>query len=199
MVFNKATKQAFVFPPKTGTITCLHFLISCGWKRLPNPHQYTAAFVEAYPSLKDYSLYGFFRDPLKRFESSVLFLKQVPTLKLTENYVEKVIAEAGIDKTRESISYEEVIDLFPLLMRRFDRFLAPQSTWLDFPNVTTLDFENLESELKRIAGHHGKAVTRYNASTSFGRSVITDKVRSFVREYYAADYDFAKNVLGKKY
>jgi hypothetical protein len=118
---------------------------------------------------------------------------------LTENYFEKVIAEAGFNKTRESICYDEVIDLFPLLLRRFDRFFSPQSTWLDFPNVTTLDFENLESELKRIAGHHDKAVTRYNASTDFGRSVITDKVRNFVRDYYAADYDFAKNVLGKEY
>lgn len=199
MVFNKLTKQAFVFPPKTGTITSIHFLMSCGWKRLPNPHQYTSLFIEAYPSLSDYSIYGFFRDPLKRFESSALFLKQVPTLKWTENFFEKSIAEAGLNRTRETISYDEMIDIFPLLLRRFDRIFEPQSTWLNFPNVTALDFSNIESELRRITGNTDGPMRRYNTSTEFGRSVITDKVRAFVREYYAADYQFAKDILNKEY
>jgi hypothetical protein len=38
-----------------------------------------------------------------------------------------------------------------------------------------------------------------NKSTDFGRSVVTQKVKDFVREYYATDYQFAKDVLGKEY
>ena len=42
-----------------------------------------------------------------------------------------------------------------------------------------------------------RSVPRENATTDWGKSVITDKVRAFVREYYAADYALAQERLGK--
>jgi hypothetical protein len=61
-----------------------------------------------------------------------------------------------------------------------------------------LDFDNLESELHRIT-ETTFPLEQLNAAGDSWRSEITDKVRSFVREYYAADYALAKDRLGKEY
>ncbi len=196
MIFHKPSKQAMVHPPKTGTITMHNFLRAAGWKALPNTHAKTERFIKDYPNLNDYTIYGFFRDPLKRFESAVLYVKRTPNV--SKNF-EKIVLQNGFDKTAEMTSYDTVVDIFLSLKDAMPVFFRPQTVWLDHPKVTTLDFDNFESELRRITGDYKNEIPVLNKSTDFGRSVITDKVREFVRDYYAADYQFAKDVLGKEY
>jgi hypothetical protein len=198
MWFNKLTKQAFVLPPKTGSVTCRYFLHHIGWKFIGEHHAYPSEMISKYPNLADYSIYAFLRDPLARFESCVLFLKQIPR---PIDTLSKLLEENNVDKTRETITYDEIVDLFP----KFNSYgfvktvFRPQCLWFDAPNVTALDYQNLESELRRITSNYDTPIKSYNVATNYGRSVITQKVKDFVREQYAADYALIKDRLGKEY
>jgi hypothetical protein len=196
MVFHKTTKKAFVFPTKTGTFTAMHFLKNIGWKFLGGPHQFYEFFAEKYPNLYQYQVYCFFRNPLARFESAILHVKQMP---YSGSDFQGVIDKNKISKTVETISYDEVIDIFSQVSETFEMLFKPQVAWLAHSNIQALDFDNYEAELRRVTENADQPIVRYNTSTDFGRSVITDKVREFVRDYYAADYQFAKDVLGKEY
>ena len=167
-----------------------------GWKSLGGPHQFFGELAEKYPNLFQYQVYCFARDPLARFESIILHLKQMP---YTRDDFKNVIDEQGIGKTAEQISYDEVVDIFPALSAKFEMLFKQQTAWFTHPNIQALDFQNMEAELRLVTGNTDQPLVRYNTSTDFGRSVVTDKVRAFVREYYAADYQFAKDVLGKEY
>lgn len=117
----------------------------------------------------------------------------------TRDDFQRFIDEQGINKAAEQVSYDEVVDMIPTLPIKFEMLFKPQTAWFTHSNIQALDFHNMEAELRRVTGNTEQPLVRYNTSTDFGRSVITDKVRAFVREYYAADYQFAKDVLGKEY
>lgn len=196
MVFNKQSKLAFVCPTRTGSTTLHTYLREKNWFRLKEKHANLYELIVNYPNLKDYKIYGFLRNPLERFESCVLYAKQ--------NYVfssvlNRRVAEAGIQKTIEEMSYEDVVDNFSKLFGFGGYLFKPQVFWLNDPRVTVLDFHNRKTELEKVIGPITDEIPKLNASTDFGRSVVTDKVRSFVREYFTADYQLAKDVLGKEY
>lgn len=199
MWFDKSSKQAFVLIPKTGSVTCRWFLDSVGWKHLPHHHAYASRLIEKYPNLASYSIYAFLRDPLTRFESSVLFLKQLPFNSIDQ--LTQCIENNGLERNRENISYDEIVDLFPTFKNYtlLETVFVPQSDWFDTPNVNALDFVNIEAELRRITNNYSAPLKKYNVSTNFGRSVITQKVKDFVRDYYATDYALIKDRLGKEY
>lgn len=185
MIFNKVTKQAFVHPPKTGTHTTQAFLRSLGWKALPKPHALTQEFLNTYPNLDSYEIFGFLRDPLKRFESTVLYLKR-PWI-INRQFSSILLAGNTADSV-ESLSYEHVVNNFAEISSLLPVFFMPQSAWLNHPKVTVLNFENIESELRRISGNYSQPIEKLNVGTDFGRSVITPAVKEFVRQQYADDY-----------
>jgi hypothetical protein len=196
MKFDKASMQAFVFPPKCGSQTAMRFLVNCGWKSTHQAHSTPEFLINKYPNLQNYRLYAFFRNPLARFESAILYSKQAG---LYRKAMDQFLIDQGIQKTRETVSYDELIDVFPAFKEVGGVILKPQSEWYQVPNITPLDFDNYEAELRRVTGNTELPLEIRNRSTDFGRSVITDKVRTFVREYYAADYALAKDRLGKTY
>jgi len=196
MFFDKASQQAFVFPAKCGTHTTMQFLHACGWKNIGKNHFVPETFIKQYPNLQNYRIYAWFRDPVKRFESGILHIKQVGYYR---PILDQFLLDQGINETRQTVTYEHLIDVFPAVVEKFQVIFDPQSKWYAPSNVEPLDFDNMEAELRRITGNAEQPLVRWNTSTDFGRSVITDKVRAFVREYYAADYALAKNRLGKTY
>lgn len=196
MVFDKETKQAFVHPAKTGTQTIRAFLKSVGWKELLSAHTPTENLIKKYPNLNHYTIYGFCRNPLARFESAILHMKRGPRV---NKHFEIVLRDAGITESLETVSYETIISVFPQIGQRLGGFLMPQSYWLNHPKITVLDFDNLESELRRISGNTTQPIEMLNAATEFGRSEITQLVRDFVKNQYADDYELAKNKLNKEY
>lgn len=196
MVFNKQNKVAFVCPPRTGSTTLHTYLNGQGWFRLKEKHESLENLIELYPNLVEYKVYGFFRNPLIRFESCILYAKQNF---LFSSIFNRRIANAGIEKTIQELSYEDVVDNFSQLFNFGGFLFKPQTFWFNDPRVTALDFHNMKSELDKVIGLISDPIPVLNGSNDFGRSVITDKVRAFVRDYYAADYQFAKDVLGKEY
>lgn len=195
MMFNKATKQAFVHPPKTGTHTIQKFLIEHDWKKLPMTHARTERLIRDYPNLNDYTIYGFLRDPLERFESAILHVKRSHRV---DQILARVLQQNGIADSVETVSYETLIGIFPAVSEVLPAFFRPQSAWLDHPKVTVLDFRNIDAELRRIAGNTDRPIVRQNVATNFGKSVITRAVEDFVRDHYAPDYALMNSRLGAK-
>lgn len=194
MMFNKVTKEAFVHPPKTGTHSIQNFLMPLGWKKLPMTHARTTRLISDYPNLASYTIYGFLRDPLQRFESAILHIKRSVRV---DQVLSGVLREQGITDSVEAVPYETLIGIFPALHVALPAFFRPQAAWLDHPQVTVLDFANMEAELRRITGNTDQPFVQHNVGTDFGKSVITPAVEEFVRDYYAADYQLAQAALGK--
>ena len=178
MMFNKAKQIAFLLPPKCGTHAVVDFFHSAGWHSLAPVHASLEWFEKKYKNLQNYMVYAFMRDPLFRFESALRHISRVNEVKFH--------------------SYDQMIDDFSTLSIKYKLMLFPQHHWISDPRVTPLDFDNLESELHRIT-ETAFPVKQLNAAGDSWRSEITDKVRAFVREYYAADYALAKDRLGKEY
>lgn len=190
MVFNKQSKVAFVCPPRTGSTTLHSYLRDQGWSRLKEKHHSFDALTKIYPNLAQYKIYGFFRDPLARFESCITYAKQ-------EKYFSKVfeyrLFKANVSKTAEEVTYEDVVDCFDKIFDFGGFLFKPQVFWLEDPRVTALDFRNMKTELEKVIGPLPNPIPALNKSTDFGRSVVTQKVIDFVRQHYAADY-----TLGQK-
>lgn len=184
MLFYKEKQLAFVLNPKSGSTAARAFLLGLGMKHVPTSeddhiiarvHLTPDKAFAAYPNLTGYTTYGFFRNPLNRFISGI------------SNIHEKL--EGNFDKLFSP-------HYFPHTLFR------PQIDWLDYPNVTVLDYANYKDEMKRIAelfGVSGIAPQKMNTTKSPMRRETTPAIEAFVREKYAADYEFAKRVLGKEY
>lgn len=195
MFFHKPSRQAFVFPPKCGTFTTIAFLRNCGWDTLGASHAVTEEFINKYPNLKNYRIYSWFRDPVKRFESSILHAKQKPHYR---TILEQILLEQNINETLQTVSYEQLVDVFPIIEERCKIIFDPQSKWYTSPNVEPLNFDDMEAELRRVTGNFKLSFVRSNTSTDFGRSVITQKVVDFVRSHYAEDYALVKDRLSSE-
>lgn len=196
MIFNKEKKLCMFLPPKTGTQTAKVFLKNVGWHVVMPEHSYPETHLAKYPNLSDYKCHIFLRNPLDRFVSNVLFLKQH---KNGGRIFQKILDENQISTTLEAFTYEQFIDLFTTIKNNFEMMLDPQSRWATLPGTEVLDFDNYEAEIRRISEDYTNPLVVQNKSTDFGRSVVTQKVVDFVRQHYAADYALAKDRLGKEY
>jgi hypothetical protein len=196
MLFRKETKQCLFEPPKTGTRTARGFLRAAGWTYLAPDHGYPDDYLAKYPNLFEYKAYCFLRNPLDRFVSTVLFLKQYPSCAAR---VQQVIDENKIDATVETLSYDQFVDHINQFKAKFLIMLEAQSRWMTLPGTEVLDFYNYETEIRRISGDYNSPLGVINRTTDFGKSAITQKVIDFVWQEYAADYALAKDRLGKEY
>lgn len=187
MYFNKAQKLCFFEPPKTGTRTAQAFLRSSGWHFLAPDHGLPEEYLERHPNLIQYKAYMFLRNPLDRFISLILFIKQ-------SNLALEFKSSEVLHYT-----YEKFVDVFDFVKSRFPILSRAQSCWATHPTTEVLDFHNYEAEIRRITGNTEVPLVIRNKSTAFGKSAITQKVIDFVRQEYAADYELAKSRLGKEY
>jgi len=181
MLFHKEKLLALFLVPKTGTTSANDFLKKFGWQSLMPEHQTPEYFVKCYLNLNKYQFFAYIRDPLKRFESTVLYLKSL-----------------GI----ANVTYGEFVDRFEYFRKDDMGLLYPQVRWFKDSRVQALDFDNYESELRRISGVADTSsyeIQKLNNTSSVEKGVVTQKVIDFVRSYYAEDYALAKDRLGKEY
>jgi hypothetical protein len=119
-------------------------------------------------------MYGVFRNPLDRFLS---------TLK-------------GFN-----LSYDKFLSYFDEPQNQHLSFFKLQQVdWLNIPKINLIDFDNLVAGVTEVVKDMGgdKKFEHFNKAKPINVPV-TDGLKSFARDYYAADYQFAKNVLGKEY
>ena len=168
MWFNKPTKQAFIFPTKTGSVTARNFLKNIGWRNISDQMTPPSVLIDKYPNLASYSIYGFVRDPLARFESAILFLKQIETH--MDNF-NKAIEESGINVSKNEISYDQVVDIFPVL-REFsvsNAVFTPQHLWLPAESPAPGQDHGLSPYApRRQYHHHGAGRNNYGRQPQTG-------------------------------
>lgn len=195
MFYDKETRQAFIFPPKTGTISARNYLRAVGWKEKIPIHGTAEYFINEDSKFIDYSFYGFYRNPLKRFESCILYFKQVQaknklTIKSLQKIFPNITSENVIDLPYDSFANHELLAMFPTM------FMS-QVHWLNHSNVTALQFSNFEEELRSVTKNYNRIIYKSNSSTDLGRGLLTEVVIDFVRDYYKDDYEYGKKYFGQ--
>ena len=201
MIFNKEKQRCLFSPPKNGTFSAFEFLKELQWYSHPHWHYTTMhscpdAMLEKYPNLKNYELYVFVRNPVERFVSAILHVKRI----YVDNCIQ-IIREKNLDTSVKDMSYDMFIDHIDTFKSVYPLVFQPQIKWLSVPSINILDFYNFESELRRISEAYD--VEKYpvpvrNKSTSFGRSVITEKVMQFVEREYADDCRIWREHFGRR-
>ena len=178
MLFNKEKLRCLFCPSKNGTHTAFGFLENLGWhsyavKNQFTLHVYPKFAVEKYLNLNNYELYSFYRDPVDRFVSGILFTKQKRS-----KFIEKVIKEKNLDFDVESMTYDQFVDHFDSFTKFTPIIFEPQVNWISYPRINVLDFDNYESELRRISDAHD--ANKYpmlfeNKATEFGKERCDSK------------------------
>jgi len=184
MLFHKEKLLALFLVPKTGTTSANDFLKKFGWQSIMPEHQTPEYFVKCYPNLNKYQFFAYIRDPLKRFESTILYLKSIDVTDVID------------------LTYDECVNNFERLFKNDMSLFHPQVRWFRDSRVQALDFDNYESELRKISGVADTSsyeIQKLNNTSFVEKGVVTQKVIDFVRSYYAEDYALARNRLGKEY
>ena len=182
MLFNKQKQICFMMTPKCASTSLKAFLKRVGFKMLTHStfkvayHTKYKDAVKPYPNLVNYKKYGVFRDPLDRFISGVNFAQKDSETKL---------------------SYDEFVLAYPNIV--VDSFVfEPQVEWLNVEDIHIFDFKWLAFDMSSM---FDVPLTSFPHRNKVERSsdLASDMVKEFVRKHYAADYKFAKDVLGKEY
>jgi hypothetical protein len=193
MLFNKETQKAILLAPKTGTTTSRQFLKSAGWNVIPPYYQYPEFYIQKYPNLQNYTIYLFLRDPVDRFVSAIKHMNREPIFS-------EQLSEMLQNNSADISIYEKAVNCFDELKNQFGIFFEPQSRWATPSNVEILDFDNYESELRRITGaDESVKVPVLNKAPEADLGPVSDQVREFIKTAYAEDYALAKERLGKEY
>jgi hypothetical protein len=193
MIFHKEKKLCMFLPPKNGTFSTRAFLKKSGWIFLNPPHVYPEMLLKKYTNLSSYKYFAFMRHPIDKFESAMLFTKKQPG---GFALVEKMISQKGFNCTVENLTYDQFIDGIDIVKNEI--MFQPQVKWFLLPGTEVLNFDNFESELRRISGDYVSPLEAKNVTGDFGKSVITQKVIDFVKTEYAADCAFWKERFGRE-
>ena len=181
MYYDTQRKLAFVLPPRTGSTTFSELLYKWGASN--------AGFLHLKPSgvqienFNQYTIYGFFRDPLDRFLSLIRFIRDK---KISPN---QFYETCGMSRQEfKLMNYDQMLDAFPKYEPLIPNFFDPQVDWL--ANATMLDFNNYTAEILRVARMFD--VTQVNLSvnnwTESTDEAPSQRVIDFVRSRYADDY-----------
>ena len=173
MMYKRDSQLAFVLIPKCGSTTLRHILNWNGFKVLT----------------------GFEKDSAADFHhvSYQECVRKYPNLR---NYRTYGIFRNPLDRFVSAMNYAIARNM-PI--RKGLPFFRPQMEWLDAQSVSVIDFENFEQGVKDALGGVSITVPHLNKSAKSGAYEVTDEVAAFVRDRYAVDYQFAKDVLNKEY
>jgi hypothetical protein len=174
MLLCKDRKICVFENPKTGSITMRKLF----GKYLLNEkvsHETYKDLGKIVPDAESYEIFCFYRNPLDRYVSAVTFL------------------EAWLPK-QNMIPYaaqvkEELAALIPNIQ---NIVFVEQVYWLDFPNVTLLDYNNYENEIRKLGMIFDldiREIPKLNVSSPDKRE-LTEKDILELKEVYREDYAF---------
>jgi len=175
MYYDAQRKLAFVFPIRTGSTTFYKILENAGLASVSGEkHILMRDALVKMPELQNYSVYGFFRDPVDRFLSIKRYMLQlVPRILQYTN-------PKGLEFVKNE-DYENAVLELP-------GYFTKQTDWLE--TATLLDFRNYTPEVLRVMKMLDiKQVSiSVNNWTENSDEVPSQKVIDFVQSYYADDY-----------
>lgn len=193
MMFHKESKICFSLVPRTGSTSLRNLLINLKMRELVfnSPlsfhHIKYKDAVKTYPNLSKYTIYGIFRNPAERLVSALNFASPIQPLRLSSFIKNGTVLideiKSGVRNNPQSVLYQ------------------PQSSWFEeVPNPKVIDFDNLQVGLDAaLAAFDGYKTLQHLHQSRVKHVQLTPELEEFAREHYAADYQFAKDVLGKEY
>lgn len=193
MMFHKESKICFSLVPRTGSTSLRNLLINLKMRELvfnsPLSFHHTKYkdAVKVYPNLSKYTIYGVFRNPAERLVSALNFTSPVQPLHLSSFIKNGTVL---IDEIKNGVKNNQQHILY-----------HPQRDWFEeIPNPKVISFDNLQAGLDTaLATFDGYKTIQHLHKSPAKHVQLTPELEEFAREHYAADYQFAKDVLGKEY
>ena len=183
MVIDKRLKIGVFYPPKTGSTSLFKLLQNYTLNQNSRSHNNYEWFSLYYGNVIDqYKFFAFYREPVDRLFSSIKFIQQKLNKEKYGNY-----------------SIDEMISLFDSYYEEYKWMLRPQTYWLDYPNITLLNFHKFDEETEKILTalelervvEPGVVNPRLNVTKE--TSYKTKKLIEFAQNNYKNDYDFFKS------
>jgi hypothetical protein len=193
MVLFKDKKVAFLLPPKTGTTTAVKFFRNSNQATIfEGIHLEASVAVKQAPEIVDYKIYCFLRNPAERFISGLLMLKEHYFI---NNFLNALSKESVTD-------CKDFVDVYFLRNRNKipSIIFCPQHIYFDGLNVTALDFDDYEAELKSATKDLGLddfSIVWENEGTHEKKKELAKKVVSFVKKEYPKDCELWLQKFGK--
>ena len=194
MVLFKERKVAFLLPPKTGSTTVYRFLKhSKDAIYLWDKHIKPKYALQSEPSLHEYTVYSFLRNPAERFISGLVMFKE-------HSFASNLLRALERD---DVVDYKDFIEINYTRVRHkyHGDLLLPQAKYFNGGlSVTALDFDNYDAELRRATqslGLDDVEIGWENEGVHDGKKEMAKKITSFIKTEYAEDCALWQERLGK--
>lgn len=218
MILDVDSKKAIMLNPKTGTMTLAD--IFAKHSKLKVIHDHTRLSVLKEKALDDYcnyKVYSFYRNPIDRFISGFNYSKsgRVPSF---TNYIALLYRDKkipvftnlynrNIQELTDSIqdlTISEFLNpkddrVYECVMQMDSSFLLEkQVSFCDHPNITLLDFDNYESNIRFLLDEFGLDPTvdipHLNFIGEQERTPLTQIDIDKIKQVYKNDYEFFESV-----
>jgi hypothetical protein len=193
-------KLAFAFPAKTGSTTAVQFLSNFKGDVtvLPQKHHLPKDVVKNYPQIKNYRVFCFLRNPVDRFVSALSMFNGGYFSDLLR--VIKNSDDLDVDGFLKKYFLGKFLgDLKPDDPKRY--IFMPQIGYLDECDVVALDFDNYESELRKVTKDLGLdeyEVSHSNKSKDPDLYKVKSKFVEFVKNQYQDDCELWVSQFGRQ-
>lgn len=194
MVLFREHKVAFLLPPKTGSTTLYCFLKhSKGAVLLGDRHTVPKYALELEPSLCEYTVYSFLRNPAERFISGLVMFKE-------HAFASNLLRALKRDDVAD---YKDFIEINYTRVRHkyYGDLLSSQAKYFNGGlSVTALDFDNYDAELRRATqglGLDDVEIGWENEGVHDGKKEMAKKITSFIKTEYAEDCALWQERFGK--
>lgn len=182
-------------PAKTGSTTAVKFLSNSKYATVfEATHARPLDALKLAPDLNDYKIYCFLRNPAERFISSLMM--DADKFYFLKNFL-KALSRPDVTDCKD------FVEVYYLRNKNFltSAFFVPQCEYFKHLNVTALDFENYESELRRVTqgldlDHVDVGLENQGAYAD--KKAMAKKVVSFVKTEYAEDCALWEAKFGRR-
>lgn len=193
MMFHKESKICFSLVPRTGSTSLRNLLTNLKMRELVfnSPisfhHIKYKDAVKIYPNLSKYTIYGVFRNPAERLISALNFVSPIQPFALN-NFIKN--GNVLINEIKNSVKNNQNHILYCSQRDWFEEILEPK----------VIDFDNLQAGIDAaLTAFDGNKAIQHLHKSRVKYVQLTPELEEFAREHYAADYQFAKDILGKTY
>lgn len=186
MYYDTQRKLAFVMPPRTGTTMFETLLKQWGVPSVGQNKHLKPSEVQL-DGIEQYTIYGFFRDPVDRFLSMLRHMQQ------KYGSLEKLTTDMNLSADQiKALNYDGLVDLFPKYQNTFPFYFHGQTEWL--ANAQLLDYRNYVPEILRVARMLDVTQVYVGVMNQTDNTGVapSQRVIDFVQSQYADDYRLGK-------
>lgn len=205
MIVSEQYKFIVFMPPKNGTASLHEIFKHMHISYNIHGHMTYSEYFSTYPEKKEnYRCFAFYRDPIKRLMSSLMFIKRTlhynflplisPTFR-TQEHQKYSNLDDNIKNLLETYTVNRMLDMWEVLYgpKTFEWMLKPQINWLDYEKMELLDLRKYDEELDKLVSLMGgdtHVKVSKNESIKLPGDEITPRLISFAKEFYEEDYRF---------